>query len=51
LAALGACFILNDTFGILVYLFGRKDKNQKSRKKKEQIKLKPVYLPNGGTKY
>jgi hypothetical protein len=50
LVAFGLFFILNDTFGLGIYLFGKKTTSAKANKKKEII-AKPVYLPKGGTKY
>jgi len=48
-------FIINDTFGLYIYLCGRENKNQedanKSKIKNQKRKVKPVYLPKGGTKY
>ena len=52
LVSFGIFFILNDTFGLGIYLFGKKTTATKTvfNKKKETM-AKPVYLPKGGTKY
>ena len=49
-----AFFILNDTFGVVIYLFGKKTTAPSKAIKNKQIqnrKLKPIYLANGGEPY
>lgn len=46
-----AFFIINDTFGILIYLFGRKEYVNTNTNQIRETKIKPIYLPKGGTKY
>ena len=50
-----AFFILNDTFGLVIYLFGKKTTTPSSKAiKNKQIqnrKLKPIYLANGEESY
>ena len=50
-------FIINDTFNLGIYLFGRQTKNQLKNKAFDDLKkannenkIKPVYLVTGGTK-
>ncbi len=51
LVAFGLFFILNDTFGLGVYLFGKKTNPQTNENKNKGKKYKPTYVTKGGTKY
>ena len=51
LVAFGLFFILNDTFGLGIYLFGKKTNPPTNVKKNKDKTVKPIYLPKGGNKY
>jgi hypothetical protein len=52
LVAFGLFFILNDMFGLGIYLFGKNTTvTKKNLNKHKNREVKPVYLPSGGTKY
>ena len=51
LVAFGLFFILNDTFGLGIYLFGKKTNPQTYSNKNKGKKFKPTYVTKGGTKY
>ena len=51
LISFGLFFMLNDMFGLGIYLFGKKTNPPTNVKKNKDKTVKPIYLPKGGTKY
>ena len=56
LSSLIALILLNDTIGLGCYLFGKKGEKKDllvndAKAKKKEKKVKPIYLPKGGTQY
>ena len=51
LVSFGLFFILNDTFGLGIYLFGKKTTAIKAKRiNKNERRVKLIYLARGGTK-
>ena len=51
LVAFGLFFILNDTFSLGIYLFGKKTTTSKAKTiNKNERRVKLIYLARGGTK-
>ena len=55
LSSLIALILLNDTIGLGCFLFGKDEKKKllgnEAKSKKKDKKVKPIYLPKGGTQY
>jgi hypothetical protein len=53
LVALGIFIVLLDVFDLGIKFCGKKGKNQgmANQNKKKERRVKPIYLPHGGTKY
>ncbi len=54
--SIGLVFILNDSFGLGIYLLDNKknvkpNNNSSNHQKNQNERVKPIYVPKGGTKY